>query len=155
MKARIFFLLTGTVLFLMACDPQMVFDDFESTGDGTWDWKEIKEFPVSVTDTLSAHRMFLQLRHGTDYPFQNLYVYVHVEGPSGQVLVDTVNIPLARPDGQWLGNGSGKLREIRIPYRTGTRFGESGTYLFRLEQAMRTESLPVTDVGIRIERINP
>ena len=67
---------------------------------------------------------------------------------------DTVNMILAAPDGQWNGKGTGKLRELRLLYRKQVVFGEPGTYTFSLDQAMRKSELPVTDVGIRIEKVN-
>ena len=75
--------------------------------------------------------------------------------PSGQQARDTVNLILAEPDGLWLGSGTGKHRELRLLYREKIRFSEPGTYTFTLEQAMRTSKLPVSEAGIRIERINP
>ena len=68
---------------------------------------------------------------------------------------DTVNLILAAPDGRWTGSGTGKLRELQLLYRSQTQFGKSGTYVFTLEQGMRKPELPVTDLGIRIEKANP
>jgi len=78
-----------------------------------------------------------------------------VKGPGGQQLKDTVNLEVAAPDGAWLGRGVGNLRELRLLYRKQTRFSLPGTYTFSLEQAMRKPELPVTDIGIRVERIDP
>ena len=84
----------------------------------------------------------------------NLYMYVHVKGPGGQHYKDTVNMLLAEPDGRWIGKGTGKLRELRLLYRKQVVFSEPGEYTFSLEQAMRREKLPVTDIGLRIEHSN-
>jgi gliding motility-associated lipoprotein GldH len=82
-------------------------------------------------------------------------MFVSVKGPSGQHLKDTVNLVLAEPDGSWIGSGVGNLREIRLLYRDQAQFRIPGLYTFTLEQGMRKSELPVTDVGVRIERINP
>jgi gliding motility-associated lipoprotein GldH len=85
----------------------------------------------------------------------NLYMFVTLNGPSRQFSRDTVNMILAAPDGLWLGKGPGKLRQLRLLYRKNIRFGEPGMYTILLEQAMRRSPLQVTDVGLRIERVNP
>jgi gliding motility-associated lipoprotein GldH len=143
-----------TILLTFSCDRRMVYDHFETMDNGTWGWRDAREFKVEVSDTLSLHNIYLQVRHTVEYPMSNLYMFVYVKSPAGQLLKDTVNIQLAEPDGKWIGKGSGHLRELSLLYRKQTRFGEKGTYTFTLEQGMRNPELPVTDVGIRIVRIN-
>ncbi|HDS06436.1 MAG TPA: gliding motility lipoprotein GldH [Bacteroides sp.] len=143
------------MLALSSCDTDMVYNRFRPINDGIWTWEDRQEFPVEITDTASMHQIYLQVRHTVDYPLQNLYMFVKVEGPTGQQLKDTVNMIIAEPDGTWKGKGVGRLKELRLLYRKSTVFGHAGTYTFTLEQGMRTHSLPVTDVGVRIERVNP
>lgn len=149
-----------SVIFLMitlplSCDSSMVYDQYSRTKNGVWRWNDTREFEVDITDTTSLHNIYLQVRHTVDYPLSNLYMFVHVKGPSGQHLKDTANFLLATPDGSWTGKGTGNLRELRLLYRKHTQFRQAGIYTFTLEQGMRTSELPVTDIGVRIERINP
>jgi gliding motility-associated lipoprotein GldH len=113
------------------------------------------EFKADITDTVSFNNIYLQVRHTVEYPMSNLYMFVHVKGPSGQYLTDTVNMILAAPDGKWKGKGNGHIRELMLLYRKQTQFRIPGTYTFTLEQAMRQPELPVTDLGVRIVRVNP
>jgi len=143
------------LFILFACDPGMVYHQFRKVEGGTWRWEDPKRFRVNISDTTHMHNIYLQVRHTVDYPLRNLYLFVQVEGPGGRQLRDTVNLVVAEPDGTWKGKGVSKLKELRLLYRKGTIFGDTGTYTFTLEQGMRTPALPVTDVGVRIERINP
>ncbi|MEN8201214.1 MAG: gliding motility lipoprotein GldH [Bacteroidota bacterium] len=154
MKKLAKFCLPFLFLTLISCDPHMVYDHYITTEEGMWRWLDAKEFRVDITDTTSLHNIYLQVRHSVDYPMSNLYMFVHVKGPTGQHLKDTVNMILAAPDGRWTGSGTGKLRELQLLYRSQTQFGLSGTYVFTIEQGMRNPELPVTDLGIRIERAN-
>ncbi len=138
-----------------SCDPGMVYDQFKTTDNGTWTWNDVGVFEFEMNDTVSLHDVYLQVRHTVEYPMSNLYMFVLVKGPSGQFFRDTVNMVLAEPDGSWIGEGTGKLRELRLLYRKQTKFSESGIYSISMEQAMRKSGLPVTDVGVRIERVNP
>ena len=143
------------VLLVASCDPGMVYDQYMTTENGNWKWNDVGVFEVEMSDTVSLHNIYLQIRHTADYPMSNLYMFVLLKGPSGKFLKDTVNMVLAAPDGSWTGKGTGKLRELRLLYRKQIRFDEPGTYSISLEQAMRKSDLPVTDVGVRIERVNP
>jgi gliding motility-associated lipoprotein GldH len=143
------------LIALSACDSNRVYDQYMSTGDGMWSWKEVGVFEPEIKDTLSLNNIYLQIRHTVDYPMSNLYMFVVLKGPSGQFMRDTVNLILAAPDGRWIGKGTGKLRELQLLYRKQIRFSEPGTYHISIEQGMRSAELPVTDVGVRIERINP
>lgn len=145
------------LLFLTAisCDPNMVYDQYVPIEGGLWKWVDAREFKVDITDTTSLNDIYLQVRHTVEYPLSNLYMFVHVKGPTGQVLKDTVNLILASPDGRWTGRGNGNLRELQLLYRKQTQFRTSGVYTFTIEQGMRNPELPVTDLGIRVERTNP
>lgn len=148
----------GTVFFIIllcACDSEMVYDKYTSFENGMWKWNDVAVFEVDVTDTLTLNNIYLQVRHSTDYPMSNLYMFVYLKGPGGQFRKDTVNLILATPEGQWTGKGSGSIRELRLLYKSQARFGQPGVYNFSIEQAMRKAELPVTDVGVRIERIRP
>lgn len=143
------------ILFLgVSCDHTVVYDEYVRTENG-WKWQDAKEFKVEVSDTLSLHNIYVQVRHTVDYPMSNLYMFVHLKGPTGQHRKDTINLILAEPSGEWTGRGTGNLRELQLLFRKQTRFSVPGTYVFILEQAMRSPTLPVTDLGIRIERSNP
>lgn len=137
-----------------SCNNNIVYDKFISTGDEGWTWNNPCEFSVDINDTTNLNNLYIQIRHTVDYPMSNLYVFVDVKGPSGQSLSDTVNFILAEQNGKWLGKGIGKLRELRFLYRKNTVFKDPGEYTFILEQGMRNQNLPVTDVGIRIEKVN-
>ena len=148
-------LLMALVLLVSSCDPDMVYDRFMAIPDGEWSWNDVGVFEFEITDTVSLHDIYLQVRHTVDYPMSNLYMFVEVKGPSGQFHRDTVNMILAEPGGKWIGTGTGRLRELRLLYRKQARFSDAGKYSISLEQAMRKATLPVTDVGVRVERVNP
>ena len=143
------------LLHCQSCDPGMVYDQYEPTEQGMWSWQNAIEFKADISDTISMHNIYLQVRHTVEYPMSNLHMFVHVKAPSGQHLTDTINMILAAPDGKWTGKGNSNMRELRLLYRKQTKFRVPGTYVFTLEQAMRQSELPVTDLGVRIERIKP
>ncbi|MEA3462526.1 MAG: gliding motility lipoprotein GldH [Bacteroidota bacterium] len=155
MRYPIILALTALLLHCHSCDSGRVYDQYIRSENGEWSWQDAKEFKVDISDTVSMHNIYLQVRHTVDYPLSNLYMFVHVKAPTGQHRKDTINMVLAAPDGKWTGKGNGTIRELMLLYRKQTKFRVPGTYVFTLEQAMREPELLVTDLGVRIERVNP
>ncbi len=140
---------------LTSCDSSRMYDEYQNIPEMTWHKDSVIAFDVPVTDTKKNHHILIQVRHNTDYPYSNLWLFIEVTQPDGQVLSDTLEIALAEPSGRWLGKGNGSLRTIHQAFRQQIYFPVSGSYRFTLQQGMRDEWLQgVHDVGIRIERIS-
>ena len=155
MSKKSFSILFLLSLLLISCDPQMVFDQLKSTGNERWAWDEVRKFEIPMEDSAQLYNIYLNVRHTKEYPFENLYVFILLKSPDGSVLKDTVDIPLANVRGKWLGDGFGNIKFVRKKYREGVRFGRKGIYSVELSQGMRVEEVPVTDIGIRIEKYIP
>jgi gliding motility-associated lipoprotein GldH len=145
-------ILAGLLLFIFSCDRSMIYDDFEKIENHSWKWEDSVNFSVDVEDTLSMFNILVQLRHTTDYPLSNLYMFVHVYGPGGQQMTDTINFTLAENSGKWIGKGLGNIREISYLYKKNTLFPQAGNYKISIEQAMRIPEVPVKEIGLRIEK---
>lgn len=144
------------VLLLAGCTRGVVFQQDAPVPDGEWDRAWVPAFAFDISDTLSPHDIYLDIRHTGDYPFSNIYVFATLTGPNGHSLTDTVECTLADATGRWYGTGAGFIHSDRVQahvlYRTRNTFPVSGRYTIRLEQAMRTEKLEgVIDVGVSIE----
>jgi len=79
--------------------------------------------------------------------------------PNGKVLKDTLEYQMAKPSGEFLGEGFSDIKENKLWYKEGVVFNESGEYKIKIQQAMRMngevngiENLEgVIDIGFRIE----
>lgn len=144
-------------VLLAGCTENVVFQEDAKTPNGTWERNWDPSFSFEVTDTVTPHDVYLDLRHTGDYPFSNLYAFVTLTGPGGDKLVDTVECTLADPTGRWYGKGQGFISSDRfqahVLYKLHNRFPRSGRYSLTLEQAMRVEKLEgIIDVGVSVER---
>ncbi len=106
-----------------------------------------------MTDTITLQSVFVNIRNYSDYPYSNLYLFIHVVSPAGDEVTDTVNFVLADERGRWLGRGIGDLYFIRLPYKRNIYFPYKGIYRFDITQGMRTDLEGIRDVGIRVERV--
>ncbi|MBE0654945.1 MAG: gliding motility lipoprotein GldH [Bacteroidales bacterium] len=145
-------LLVFSIFILNSCDPNMVYDQFMKTGDNSWSWGEKQIFEVKMEDPDQFYNIFINIRHTKEYPKSNLYVFLSIQGPNDAVTHDTIDIGIADPRGKWLGDGFGDVKFVRKKIREKVRFAFPGDYTFTLSQGMRLEEVPVTDVGLRIEK---
>lgn len=149
------------IMAMAACDGSIQRTDYHSVG-GAWPRDSIVEFTFSGLDTVAPHDIFINLRNDQTYPYSNLFLIAELRFPAGDVVTDTLEYEMARPNGEWLGKGRGGIMENKLWYKENIIFPTSGVYTLRISQAMRKngkvngiESLEgVTDVGYEITKSN-
>ena len=80
--------------------------------------------------------------------------------PHGKVVTDTLEYRMAHPDGTWMGQGIGSVKENKLWYKEGIRFAETGNYNITITHAVRNNGAVegvknlegITDVGYSIEK---
>lgn len=138
-----------------ACDPSRVFDEYRAIPDATWEADSVMTFQFNIARTSQNNNIWFNIRNDQKYEYSNLWLFVTIEPPSGAAVTDTVQIILADPSGKWLGKGFSGLYDNRLIYRRNVYFPESGRYTLRIRHGMRPETLRgITDVGVRIEKLN-
>jgi gliding motility-associated lipoprotein GldH len=142
------------VLFMSACDRNVVFEKNIVIPDNKWEMNNIVKLDAQIDDTVSLHNIYINVRNAGGYQFSNLYLFFNTGTPKGEQARDTVELTLADERGKWMGDGSGDIWDNRILFKRKFRFPEAGMYHFELQQAMRMNPLPqIMDVGLRIEKV--
>lgn len=141
------------VLLAIACDRDVFFVDDQRVDPSGWNLNEKLSFDVEVDDTARLYTFFIDLRLTADYPYRNIFFFVNTTFPDGGVAADTVECPVALPDGQWMGKRSGGYIDNRYSFRKNMIFPMQGSYRFEIAHGMRdTNVVGVKNVGLRIER---
>ena len=141
------------LVFFTSCDNNRVFEENKDIPSTSWDKNNIVEFTVPISDTVSPHNVYINIRQNGQYGNQNMYLFINIISPSGEKVRDTVNCILADAKGKWLGTGLGDIYSNQLLYKKKIGFPHAGNYKFEIEQAMRVDILKnVEDIGIRIER---
>lgn len=149
-KTPLFFF---SLLIFSACDSVLVYEKNMAIDNEGWEIENPAEFELEVTDTLSPHNFYINLRHSTDYKYSNIYMFLDTYFPGNNQTRDTIEILLADIKGEWYGKGMGKIKENQVMLQKNFVFPMSGTFKFTIEQGMREEILTgIEDIGIRIER---
>lgn len=151
-RIRYLLLVSLTLILTNACDPYMVYDQYQKIDKGSWKWDDKKVFTVNMQDTLTRYNILINIRHTTDYPKSNLFLFVTTHSPFGGMIRDTLEVRITDPKGKWLGKGFGHIKLISRMYKKDILFANKGDYTFTIEQGMRLPEVPVTDVGLRIEK---
>ena len=145
-----------------SCTDQLVYSEYSALEDAQWQRTDTLSFDLDVQDTLNVHNLYINLRNNEAYPFSNLFLITTFRGPSGETAVDTLEYTMAKPNGEWLGEGRGGLKESRLWFRENIVFPESGVYNLKVTHAMRENGVVeglevlsgVTDLGIELERLD-
>lgn len=147
------FLIAGCMLIFWACRNNVVFEVQKAIPGQSWHFEDSLVFEAMINDTLSLHKMYLDIRNSTDYEYSNLFLFLDIEFPDGEVLRDTIECVLADRRGQWTGRGFGQFRFNRFLFRDDVWFPAKGVYTFTLHHGMRNDELfGISDAGIRIEK---
>lgn len=153
-KGYILWVLFASIL-MVGCDSSVVYQENLKIKNASWDQKQKALFEFDIEETADNYELFMNFRHGGEYPYQNIYLFTTTVSPSGLTAKDTAQMLLADNKGRWLGKGIGDIFDYQFKFKGGKIFPEKGTYTFQLEQAMREEALDnVTDIGITVKRIN-
>lgn len=146
------------LIFLVSCDENRVYDEYESVN--SWHRDSLVSFQVKDVDTTQVYNLFINVRNDNQYQYSNLFLITEMHFPEGKVISDTLEYEMAKPDGEWLGTGFGDVKESKLWYKQNVRFDEAGDYEVDIQQAMRKngevngieELEGITDVGFRIEK---
>lgn len=150
------FILLATLALPMAftaCNRDVLFVDDQRVDVQGWQMGCKLDFSVDIEDTVQLYTFLIDLRHTVDYPYSNSFFLVTTIFPDGGIAVDTVECPMATPEGQWLGKRVGGYVDNRYIFRRNTRFPTTGTYHFEIQHGMRdTAIIGIKNVGLRIEK---
>ena len=137
---------------LGACKPSVVCHAFHPVADAGWRQDDTLDFLFSLPDTMALYAVSVELRHRLDFPYTDLPVSVTIATIADSVLWrDTLFMPVADAQGNWVGRGWGDLRttcssDIALPV------GKKDTLQLLLLPAW-TDSLlvGVNDIGVCIQ----
>jgi len=150
-----FSLLLMLIVFLISCDKKAVVEDYQSLRHAEWNQDTALVFDINIPDPKKLYDLSFTVRNEGNYAYSNLWIFVTITPPSGKDLVDTVELTLSKPSGEWLGSGLGDLYDRKYPYKKTIFFPEIGKYTISVKQGMRTKSgilAGIHDFGIVLEK---
>jgi gliding motility-associated lipoprotein GldH len=136
--------------FLLSCEKSTYYSKIYSFENSTWKANDLKTFDVEITDNTKIYDIVFFVRVGTDYNYNNAWVYLHSTLPDKSTYREAHQFFISNDLGEWLGNKSGSLVESEMVFGK-RKFDQVGHYKFVIEQATTQKELKyVSDLGLKI-----
>lgn len=154
------FALSFILFLVISCDSNTTVSKNKSLS-GVWNKDDVVKFDLPQLDSLKTYNLFVNLRNTNDYKYNNIFLIVAMNFPHGKIVTDTLEYKMANPDGTWLGNGIGSIKENKLWYKEYVSFKEEGSYAVSIMHAVRnngnvegvTNLEGITDIGFSVEEI--
>lgn len=144
-------LLLGLLVAFSSCST--IYDETQVVENGTWAQGKSYSFEFDIQNTEQLYDLFLEVQHGTSYPYQNLYCLVKTKMPDGSTREEQASLELANAKGYWLGECNEEQCTRTIPFIIKTQFTIPGIYTIELQQHSRPESLgPIEHLRLFIHK---
>jgi gliding motility-associated lipoprotein GldH len=144
----------------ISCDEYRVFDSYKAVGLSGWEKEDLVSFQFEISDTLTRHDLYIQIRNTNEYEYSNLFLITEFQYPNGFHEIDTLEYKMTDIYGKWLGEGFTDIKENKLYFKGAFQFPGSGEYEINIQQAMRKRDYiegilsvkGISDVGFRIEK---
>ena len=142
-------------VLLASCGKNVVLDELHTFEDSRWHMDSVVTVVWEPEQSEDPVFMSMYIRHSTEYPYNNLFLFRSIESTQGVEYTDTVNVALADPLGVWNGSGMSNLKTLEIPIGQGAvRFRDDERYTLKITQGMRDTVLNgIQDVGVQFEQV--
>jgi len=143
------------LVLLASCGKNVVLDELHSFKDSRWHMDSVVTVVWEPEQSEDPVFMSMYIRHSTEYPYNNLFLFRSIESTQGVEYTATVNVALADPLGVWNGSGMSNLKTLEIPIGQGAvRFRDDERYTLKITQGMRDTVLyGIQDVGVQLEQV--
>jgi gliding motility-associated lipoprotein GldH len=138
-------------LLLTSCDTDRLYETNLDVIGNKWSYTDAKIFIVDVPDTTSRYHLYINVRHGFNYEWRNMYLHIETTFPDGKKMDKRVSLPLCEADGKWFGSCLGDNCDIPVMIQHDAKFPMRGKYTFKLTQDMRVNPLAsIKSIGLRV-----
>ena len=151
-----FGLLFVALLFtIVSCDSARTYEKWVDFDEMQWSADSIVTFDMELGDSLAEYDLVFGVRNTNLYPYQNLWLMMSLDGPDSISFQDTIQLQLAKIDGEWLGTRGAHLYTTMLPLYRDVKFYKPGSYALSIMHGMRTETGNldgIASIGFRIEQ---
>ena len=140
------------VLVLLGCQNDEIPVGAYSFPENKWDQKVKPSFEIEISDTVSVFDFYITMRNTTDYKYSNLFIYLEEIPPFGPSLRTRHEIPIANPDGSWIGDKTGTIVENKYLVKRG-KLPFIGKYKYIIEQAVTDQEVTeILDISFQVKK---
>lgn len=146
-------LLLGVTLLLCACGSRELYNESIAITETGWSAQDSKTFTIDMQSQQPCD-IEIFVRHTTQYPYRNLWLFVEHTAPDSTINNDTINIAMADKYGNWNGSGWGSHHQIQHTLHHALPL-DSGTHIVKITQGMREEKIKgIANIGVKVTPVN-
>lgn len=139
---------------LFSCTRINQYHEYHPVQKAGWYADSMLVFQYEATDTLQEYSIELNIRHQSEYPYQNLWIFSSLTDKDSVSIKDSINLFLADDQGRWQGSGLGIVYHYSKIIYPAFRFSKKGKYNFELKHGMRDSILTgIREAGLKITPI--
>ena len=147
-------LISLAAALMAGCDSNVFYSHSEAVNERGWPVGDQLLYSMNIAVTMQLYNFYIDLRITDDYPYSNFFFFINTKHPDGATSRDTLECPLANPDGSWLGRSTGRFVSNRYFFRKAVRFPQQGVYRFGGEHGMRDSVVVgIHDVGLHVVKM--
>jgi gliding motility-associated lipoprotein GldH len=121
------------ILFVfISCNKKNVYQKFFDIPENIWHTDSLINFKLTQLDTNRNYKVFLNIRHGVEYKYQNIFLFSKTDYNK-----DTLEIYLCDNVGKWYGRGWGDIKDVSIDISNINNKKIINSKNISFEQAMR------------------
>ncbi len=141
------------LFFCISCNSNLCYETFEKVNVEGWDYKNEKHFTIPVRQ-IGKKDITIAIRNTANYEKANLWLFLTVKSPEGNILRDTIDCPLADDYGYWLGSGFSGLYLTEHLLKNNNYCYQEGDWEITLTHGMRQEKIKgIQEIGILVTKI--
>ncbi len=142
-------------LLLYSCSTDAIYTKAFRFNKTHWSQDVRPKFTVEIKDTSQLYDFIFTLRSTTDYPYNNLWVFLRTTPPFGKSVREPYEIKMADPSGNWIGKKSGAIVEHQLQFKR-RKVPFKGKYTFELEQAITEKRVDeLLDISLEVRISDP
>ena len=149
-KTTVWIVILG-VFFVSGCRKKSVYHEYLTLENTVWDKNYTCNFDVEIEELDTLYDVTFYLRHTTNYPYSNIWLFVNQISPEGNIIADTIAYEVADYTGRWQAKDVGSVLTLPIAYKQKHKFKQKGNYRYSIRHGMRTDTLQgVQAIGFKL-----
>lgn len=147
-------ILIFAIIALYSCNENRVFEDhIDPSGNLEWNRDEVIKFDIEIIDISLKYNQFIAFRYALGYRYPTCEMEILEKRPDGSEETHIIQIKVMDDKG-YLGDGSGDIFDIEVPWRKDFSFSTPGTYQYEIKHLMQDEKIHmVMEVGMILDRV--
>lgn len=137
-------------IFFISCDKGIVYQQNVKIEQESWTYDAPLLYEFEVKDTTEYYELVTNIEYDHDFSYENFYVKITTEFPSGKSAFDVVSFQLANKMGGWIGDCSSKNCDTELILQNRFRFKEIGAHKLYIENYSRDDLDGLNAISLKL-----